>query len=155
MGKKHNISFENIYLTGFPLDNCEARTLTFDNVCDIKTILAYDYEDGKHFHDRTCVMEIIFYNFQENIQNDRIRICYDYPATLLAQFSEIMLGNDLSRYAYFQPSWPLTVKMDINFSYGGDDYVEAGIKTEDFDEFNCKIRHKKRFYETNPEMPDD
>ena len=45
MGKKHNISFENIYLTGFPLDNCEARTLTLDNICDIQTILVYDYEE--------------------------------------------------------------------------------------------------------------
>ena len=71
MGKKHNISFENIYLTGFPLDNCEARTLTLDNICDIQTILVYDYEDGKPWHDYTCVMEIIFFGYHDNIGNDR------------------------------------------------------------------------------------
>ena len=155
MGKKHNISFENIYLTGFPLDNCEARTLTLDNICDIQTILVYDYEDGKPWHDYTCVMEIIFFGYHDNIENDRIRICYDHPATLLAQFSEIMLGNDLSRFACLQPSCSATVKMDLKCNLGHLDYEKVGIKTEDFDEFNCKIRHKKRFYPTNPEMPDD
>ena len=27
--------------------------------------------------------------------------------------------------------------------------ADMGFKTENFDEFNCKIKHKKRFYETN------
>lgn len=31
----------------FPLDGCEAKFLSFDNINDIKTVLAYDFEDGK------------------------------------------------------------------------------------------------------------
>ena len=72
MSKKYNFSFEDIVLKGFVLDNCESQVLTFDNINDIKTILAYDYEDGKYWHDQTCVMEIIFHNYQENIENDRM-----------------------------------------------------------------------------------
>ena len=150
MSKKYNFSFEDIVLKGFVLDNCEAQVLTFDNINDIKTILAYDYEDGKYWHDQTCVMEIIFHNYQENIENDRIRICYSYPSDLLAQFSEIMLDSD-----FFLPSCPVSIKMDLRCGLGQYNYDDAGIKTEDFEDFNCKIKHKKRFYQTNPEMPDD
>lgn len=158
MAKKHFYSFEDIIIKGWTLDNCDTKALTFDNVCDIKTILAYAYEDGKHWHDSTCVMEIIFHNFQENIQDDRIRICYEYPSDLLAQFSQIMFGDLSESYLYhpfFQPGCPVMVKMDLPCSFGAGDYAECGIKTEDFDEFNCTINHKKRFYSTNPDMPFD
>lgn len=157
MSKKGNFSFGNIRLRGFALDNCDINALTLENVYDIKTILVYEYEDSKHWHDASCAMEIIFHNFQENIQDNRIRICYDYPSDLLAQFTEIMIGDvsDSNYFStYFQPSNPISVKMDLPCTFWSSD-DEYGIKTEDFDEFNCKIKHKKRFYETNPIMPDD
>ena len=157
MSKKDNFSFGNVKLRGSALDNCDVTALTLENIYDIKTILVYEYEDSKHCHDASCVMEIIFHSFQENIQDDRIRICYYYPSDLLAQFAQIMIGDvsDLHSFsAYFQPSNPISVKMDLPCTFWSDD-DESGIKTEDFDEFNCKIKHKKRFYETNPIMPDD
>jgi hypothetical protein len=157
MSKKDNFSFGNIILRGSALDNCDIKALTLENVCDIKTILAYEYEDSKHCHDASCVMEIIFHNFQENIQDDRIRIWYYYPSDLLVQFNEIMfrdLTDPNSFSAYFNPSNPISVKMDLPCTFWSND-DESGIKTEDFDEFNCKIKHKKRFYEKNPIMPDD
>lgn len=157
MLKKDNFSFGNVKLRGSALDNCDVTALTLENIYDIKTILVYEYEDSKHCHDASCVMEIIFHSFQENIQDDRIRIWYYYPSDLLVQFNEIMfrdLTDPNSFSAYFNPSNPISVKMDLPCTFWSND-DESGIKTEDFDEFNCKIKHKKRFYETNPIMPDD
>lgn len=45
--KKINIPRGFVLIIGFPLDGCEAKFLTSDNIYDIKTVLAYDYEDGK------------------------------------------------------------------------------------------------------------
>lgn len=159
MKKKINVPRGAALIIGFPLDGCEAKFLSFDNINDIKTVLAYDYEDGKPWHDKTCVLEIIFHNFQENLCDDRIRILFDDPSTLLLQLSQIMLSLPIAetdRINCLSPSYPISIKMDLSCNYCLDPAnAETGIKTEDFDEFSCSIKHKKHFYKTNPEMPDD
>ena len=51
-----------IEMTGSPLDGEVLTVIPYNMTSDIKTILCYDYEDGKYWHDVTCVMEIIFHN---------------------------------------------------------------------------------------------
>lgn len=159
MKNKINIPRGAVSIIGFPLDGCEAKFLSFDNISDIKTVLAYDYEDGKPWHDNTCVLEIIFHNYQENLCDDKIRILFDFPSKLLLQFSQIMLDLPITETDdnnWLCPSYPISIKMDLTCSYYSEPTnEELGIKTEDFDEFSCSIKHKKHFYKTNPEMPDD
>lgn len=68
--------------------------MTSDNLHDFRTLLAYDYEDGKIWHDQTCVLEIIFNNYQYNVESDRIRIMYDFSYKFLMSFSaELSIKN--------------------------------------------------------------
>ena len=76
MPKKINIPTGAVLIQGHPLDGYDATFLTEDELRDISTILAYNYEDGKPWHDCTCVMEIIFYDYHENIGGKKIRILY-------------------------------------------------------------------------------
>jgi len=158
MPKKINIPRGAVLITGVPLDGCEAKFLSFDNINDIKTVLAYDYEDGKPWHDDTCVLEIIFHNYQENLCDDRIRILFEFPSNLLTQFSQIMLAKPItedSKDNIFN-SYPISIKMDLSCSLSWNRTNEdLGIKDEDFDEPPRPIKHKKHFYKTNPEFPDD
>ena len=58
MPKKINIPNGAVLIRGQALDGCDATFLTEDELRDIDTILAYDYEDGKPWHDCTCVLEL-------------------------------------------------------------------------------------------------
>jgi len=149
-----------ITITGGILDgNPEILWLSFDNISDIKTIIAYDYEDSKPQHDQTCVMEIHFHNYQENIEGNKLRILYSQPADLLSQLAQFMLSCEVNEDTYgnyFSPSWPFAIKMDLRCAYALDrEDTNEGINKEDFDEFNCRIIHKKRFFPSNPDMPWD
>lgn len=149
-----------ITITGEILDgNPEILWLSFDNISDIKTIIAYDYEDSTPHHDQTCVMEIHFHNYQENIEGNKLRILYNHPAELLSQLAQFMLSCEVNEDTYinsFKPDYPFVLKMDLRCGYGLDrEDTDEGINKEDFDEFNCKIIHKKRFFPSNPDMPWD
>lgn len=69
-------------MCGRPLDGEKLKVIPFNMLDDLQTILCYDYEDGKPWHDMTCVMELIFNNFHDEINNSKvkkIRYLYDHP----------------------------------------------------------------------------
>ena len=49
-----------IKMTGIPLDDDTQDIITFNMQESLQSIICYDYEDGKPWHDLTCVMELIF-----------------------------------------------------------------------------------------------
>lgn len=157
--KNINIPNNAVILNGSTLDDApDLLWLTAENIIDIKAVLAYDYEDGKPCHDMTCVMEIHFHNFQENIGDTKLRILYGSPAELLSQLSQILLDGDITENTttnWFGPSCLFTVKIDLRCSYLNHEDTEESIDKSDFDEFNCRIVHKKRFSPHNPDMPWD
>ena len=68
MGKK-TFNQENLYekyhkirnnfgikMTGIPLDDETQDIITFNMQESLQSIICYDYEDGKPWHDLTCVM---------------------------------------------------------------------------------------------------
>lgn len=158
MPKKINIPNGAVLIRGQALDGCDATFLTEDELRDIDTILAYDYEDGKPWHDCTCVLEIIFYNYHDNIENNKIRILYDHKASLLLQLAQFLFDSSITAnttFGDFRASGFIKVKIDLE-TYSFDDSDENSvINMEDFDVFNCRIKHKKHFHILNPEMPDD
>ena len=140
-----------IEMTGSPLDGEVLTVLPYNMTSDIKTILCYDYEDGKYWHDVTCVMEIIFHNKHHEINRQdeqRIRFLYFHPNDLL---------NDIAKLNSFEANaFSLTaIRMDLTGGYCQHDYKDDDINFDDFETFNCTIKHKKHFHSDNPEMPDD
>lgn len=138
---KYGLSFG-----GIVLDGCPAEFLTFDNINDISTILAYRYEDGKWWHDQTCVMEIIFYNHHDNLENNRVRILYDDPSNLF---------NKLTQIASNGTSCMQSIKIDLGGYSVDPEQDDEYVNKENFVKFDCKIQHKKHVHPNNPEMPDD
>lgn len=149
------INIIGIILDGSP----QIAWLSPENISDIKTIIAYDYEDGKSHHDQTCVMEIHFHNYQQNIEGYKLRIFYNHPANLLTQLSQFMLAGEInkdSRINCFLPSSPFAIKMDLRCGYGlSHKDTEKDVNEDDFEEFSCNIVHKKHFSPSNPDMPWD
>lgn len=154
-----NIPKNAVMLLGSTLDDApNLHWLTDENIMDIKAVLAYDYEDSKPWHDMTCVMEIHFHNFQENIGDNKLRILYDFPSNLLTQLSQFILSSDITENTTincFSPASIFAVKIDLRCSYLNHEETEECIDKSDFEEFNCNIVHKKRFNPHNPDMPWD
>ena len=159
MPKKTNIPNGAVLIQGQSLDGCNATFLTEDEMRDINTILAYDYEDGKPWHDNTCVLEIIFYNYHDNIEGNKIRILYDHKSSLLLQLAQFLFDSTISSdtaFGDFRASSFIKVKMDLgSYDFGEPDEMDTAINIEDFEVMNCSIKHKKHFHKLNPEMPDD
>ena len=148
--EKHETEY-GIKMTGSPLDGEELEVLPYEMTRDIKTILCYDYEDGKPWHDVTCVMEIIFHNKHHEIKRQdeqRIRFLYFHPMYLL---------EDVAKLNSFEANISLltAIRMDLTGGYCQHDYKDEDINLDDFEIFNCTIEHKKHFHPENPEMPDD
>lgn len=131
---------------GEVLDGCPAEFLTFENLNDISTILGYRYDDGKWWHDQTCVLEIIFYSYQENIEGNRIRILYNFPSDLIQKLFQLTRNGTCCMRS---------IKLDLGGYCVPPENDDENVSKEDFDIFNCRIQHKKHFYIKNPEMPDD
>ena len=77
-----HITEYGIKMSGSPLDGEELEVLPYKMTREIKTIICYDYEDGKPWHDVSCVMEIIFHNKHHEIKRQdeqRIRFLYFHP----------------------------------------------------------------------------
>lgn len=146
MKYKENCHY-GIELKGIPLDGESLKILTTNMLNDIRSILCYDYEDGKPWHDVTCVMELIFNNPHEELngESQKIRFLYDHPVTLLSDFA-ILTADVVSM---------TSIRMDLTAGYFQHDYKDNGIPFNDFEKFDCKIVHKKHFHPSNPEMPDD
>ena len=159
MPKKTNIPNGAVLIQGLSLDGCNATFLTEDEMRDINTILAYDYEDGKPWHDNTCVLEIIFYNYHDNIEGNKIRILYENKSSLLLQLAQFLFDSTISSetaFGDFRASSFIKVKMDLgSYDFGESDEMDTAINIEDFEVMNCSIKHKKHFHKQNPEMPDD
>ncbi len=138
-----------IEMCGRPLDGEKLKVIPFNMLDDLQTILCYDYEDGKPWHDMTCVMELIFNNFHDEINNSkvkRIRYLYEHPFGLCGEFAEIMSEAH---------GCMIAIRMDLTAGFMEHDNKDKGICFEDFDEFQCSIRHKKKFHIHNPDMPVD
>ena len=140
-----------IKMSGLPLDGENLEVLPYDMSRDIKTILCYDYEDGKPWHDVTCVMEIIFHNKHHEIMRQdeqRIRFLYFHPKDLLEDIAKLnSFKSDTSSLT--------AIRMDLTGGYCQHDYKDDAINFGDFEIFNCMIKHKRHFNPNNPEMPDD
>ncbi len=146
-----------VKISGIPLDDESQDVITYSMFENLQTILCYDYEDGKPWHDLTCVMELIFNDpfyddekpFEGEIDNfSKIRFLYMHPWNLFNDFSKLVAEfNKCDRM--------ITVKMDLTTGWFQHDKKDKGICFDDFETFNCKIKHKKHFHPKNPEMPDD
>lgn len=144
-----------IEIHGSPLDGQTMNVISFGLLENLQTILCYDYEDGKKWHDLTCVMELIFRN-QEYMENEpeiedytkRVRFLYDHPVRLLYDFAKLTEKPLDSMIA---------VRMDLTAGWFQHDNKDSGIgiRFEDFEIFSCTIKHKKRFHPKNPDMPYD
>ena len=99
--------------------------------------------------------EIFFNNYQCHVESDRIRIMYEFPSEFLIQFLLELPIDDETSLTCFKGLNFIKVKMDLNCCYGCNVEGDIGIKIEDFEEFAWRIKHKKHFYKTNPEIPDD
>ncbi|EID85035.1 hypothetical protein MSI_14180 [Treponema sp. JC4] len=146
-----------VKISGIPLDDESQNVITYSMFENLQTILCYDYEDGKPWHDLTCVMELIFNDpfydnekpFEHPIDNfSKIRYLYMHPWNLFNDFSKLVAEfNKCDRL--------ITVKMDLTTGWFKHDDTYKGICFDDFEIFNCTIKHKKHFHPKNPEMPDD
>ena len=151
-GSKPKNSY-GIEIHGTPLDGQTLDVITFGMLNKLQTILCYDYEDGKPWHDLTCVMELIFRDQEYGDDDDVmdvyvkiIRFLYDHPFWLLRDFAE--LNNDVNDSM-------IAIRMDLTAGWYQHDKKDRGIRFEDFDTFACSIKHKKRFHPKNPDMPYD
>ena len=133
---------------GMPLDGETLETIPFNMVEDLETVLCYDYEDGKPWHDLTCVMELIFNNLHYELVGDsrRIRYVYDHPFYLIRDFSELTKNGNCGMVA---------IRMDLTAGWYQHENKDRDIRFEDFEVFNCTIKHKQRFHPKNPDMPYD
>lgn len=166
MGKK-TINQENLYekyhkirnnfgikMTGIPLDDDTQDIITFNMQESLQSIICYDYEDGKPWHDLTCVMELIFSEQHWDTENKttyeqtyKIRYLYDHPWNLFSDFAALTAEYHCDRM--------IAVRMDLTAGWFQHDNKDKGICFDDFETFNCTIKHKKHFHPRNPEMPDD
>ena len=74
------------------------------------------------------------------------------------QMSQFLLElpiDDETSLTCFKGANFIKVKMDLNCCYGCNVEGDIGIRIEDFEEFACRIKHKKHFHKANLEMPDD
>ena len=86
-----------IKMSGIPLDGETLQIIPFSMIKELQTIICYDYEDGKPWHDLTCVMELVFNNDDfddvtgKDIENNgqSIRYLYTHPWDLLRDFSKL------------------------------------------------------------------
>ncbi|WP_296321260.1 hypothetical protein [Treponema sp. UBA3813] len=147
-----------IKISGQPLDGETQTIITFDMLEKLHTILCYDYEDGKPWHDMTCVMELIFqeiiYKDDKCINSDgvhfsKIRYLYPHPWSLLSDFHDFA-----ENFTFYCPCLT-AIRMDLTANYFRHDYKDEGIFFDEFESFNCTIKHKKRYFPKNPVMPDD
>lgn len=146
-----------IRISGFPLDGETQNVITFDMLENLHSILCYDYEDGKPWYDLTCVMEVIFRKViyedgsstkVEKVHISKIRYLYTHPWQLFADFQDLAES--------FDKCYSLaTVRMDLTAGWCMHDCKDCGINFDDFETFNCTIKHKKRFHTQNPDMPYD
>ena len=144
----HKKNDYGIYMHGIPLDGETLETIPFNMVEDLETILCYDYEDGKPWHDLTCVMELIFNNLHYELFGDsrRIRYVYDHPFYLIRDFSELTKNGNCGMVA---------IRMDLTAGWYQYENKDRDIRFEDYEVFNCTIKHKPRFHPKNPDMPYD
>ena len=146
-----------VKISGIPLDDKIQDVITNSMLENLQSIICYDYEDGKPWHDLTCVMELIFnesiYDIDKSFDGEKDsfsknRFLYMHPWNLFGDFSKLVAEfNKCDRL--------ITVRMDITAGWYQHDNKDKGISFEDFETFNCAIKHKKRFHPKNPEMPDD
>ena len=143
-----------IKMQGTPLDDETQDVITINMLNNLQTILCYDYEGGKPWHDLTCVMELIFCeahinsnHFQDYEQITKIRFLYDHPQNLFKDFAALTVENYSDQM--------VTIRMDITAGWYQHDNKDKNICFGDFETFNCMIKHKKHFHPKNPEMPDD
>lgn len=144
-----------VKMSGILLDDETQDIITFDMLENLHTILCYDYEDGKPWHDLTCVMELIFREVYYGAENQpdeeyisKIRYLYDHPWNLFSDFSNLAES--------FDKCYSLAVvRMDVTAGWYQHAHKDRGINFDDFETFNCTIQHKKRFSPKNPEMPND
>ncbi|MCQ2981485.1 MAG: hypothetical protein MJ178_01900 [Treponemataceae bacterium] len=130
--------------SGHVLDHCDAKFIPKNAVNDMHSILCYDYEGGKPWHDNSVVMEIHFWNYQPEIEDNKIRILYDTASTLMSDFYNLTkdcLWNIVS------------VRMDLSCNICCQDRKDEKIDMTDFEYYDCRIRHK--IVAGNPELPDD
>lgn len=137
-------------MCGTPLDGENLEIIPFNMIEDLQTILCYDYEDGKPWHDLTCVMELIFHNYHDELVNDtkRIRYLYDGPFYLFMDFSEITKEPDNCNHM-------VAIRIDLTAGWFQHENKDKGMHFDDFEVFHCDIKHKPHFHPKNPEMPDD
>ncbi len=144
-----------IKMSGIPLDGESLQIIPFSMIKELQTIICYDYEDGKPWHDLTCVMELVFNNDDfddvtgKDIENNgqSIRYLYTHPWDLLRDFSKLTEEYNCDSM--------IAVKMDLTAGWFQHSNKDKKIHFEDFEEFKCTIKHKKHFHPKNPEMPDD
>ena len=151
-GSKPKNSY-GIEIHGTPLDGQTMTVIPFGLAEMLQTILCYDYEDGKPWHDATCVMELVFWNqvYSEDEPElegyvKRIRFLYNHPCELFCDFATLAANPNYSMVA---------VRMDVTSAWCEHNNEGKGIRFEDFDTFACSIKHKKRFHPKNPDMPYD
>lgn len=121
---------------GVVLDGCSAEYLTFDNINDISTILGYRYEDGKWWHDQTCVMEIIFYSYHENIDVNRVRVLYNSPSDLIFMLNRLVKNGTCCMRS---------IKIDLSGYCVDPADDEESVNKADFENFNCKNSSQETF----------
>lgn len=146
-----------VKISGIPLDGESQDVITYSMLQNLQSIICYDYEDGKPWHDLTSVMELIFNEPYFEVDNpfdeekdcySKLRFLYMHPWDLFVDFSK--LAEDFNKCDRL-----ITVRMDITAGWCQHDNKNKGICFEDFETFNCTIKHKKHFHPKNPEMPDD
>ena len=143
-----NILSYGIFIKGMPLDGETQVVITFSMLENLQTVICYDYEDGKKWHDLTCVMELIFCKRHTDYDEiSKIRYLYDHPQNLFKDFAALITD----RYS----DQMISVRMDLTAGWFQHDNKDKDICFDDFDSFNCSINHKKHFHPENPEMPDD
>lgn len=153
--KYHKIrSTYGIKISGIPLDDEIQDIITFEMQESLQSIICYDYEDGKPWHDLTCVMELIFSEQHWDTENKttyeqtyKIRYLYDHPWNLFRDFAALTAEYHCDRM--------IAVRMDLTAGWFQHDNKDKGICFDDFEIFNCNIKHKKHFHPKNPEMTDD
>ncbi|MBP5450078.1 MAG: hypothetical protein J6Y01_08200 [Spirochaetales bacterium] len=122
------------------LDGVDIQFLTHKKIGNIKDILCYAYEDYYEDTNKAIVLDLTFYDYFDDIDNDHIRILYYDMATVLLDIAS------MQEFEYFFPN---SVRMDWD-RYSYSPYELSDERKEEFDDFSCSIKHKVRWYETNP-----
>ena len=122
------------------LDGVDIQFLTHKKIGNIKDILCYAYEDYYEDTNKAIVLDLTFYDYFDDIDNDHIRILYYDMATVLLDIAS------MQEFEYFFPN---SVRMDWD-RYSYSPYELSDERKEEFDDFSCSIKQKVRWYETNP-----